>query len=234
MQPAWKAAASLAAAAAIAAPTHPLHPAGHTLLQLSLVHSWGHPHAAAAVDARTAAASQLRRRMREDGVVGEMWVAPHTPVVSVPVEHVNATVQWLTQQEAVHSVGLAAHYAPRNKQARWLVQSGEPATRATPLWDRGLRGAGQLVGVSDTGFDLANCLLNNGELAHGRGTTQLCTDCTLVDFYSPFEWAATGNLRPKTCDQYDPTPSQPSQWSPSPSLLCTLRYPGVETRTRRS
>jgi hypothetical protein len=214
MQPAWKAAPSLAAAAAVAAPTHPLRPSGHALLQLSLVHSWGDRHAATTA-ARTVAVAQLLRRMREDNVVGQMWAAPHTPIVSVAVEHVNATVQWLTQQEVVHSVGLAAHYAPRNKQARWVVQSGEPATMATPLWDRGLRGAGQLVGVSDTGFDLANCLLNNGPLAHGRGTTQLCTDCTLVDFYSPFEWASTGNLRPKTCNQYHPTPSHPTPAAPS-------------------
>jgi len=228
MQPAWKAAPSLAAAAAAsAAPTHPLHPAGHTLIQLSLVHSWGHPThaAAAAAAARTTAVAQLWRRMREEDVVGEMWAAPHTPVVSVPVQHVNTTVQWLTQQEVVHSVGLAAHYAPRNKQARWVVQSGEPATMATPLWDRGLRGAGQLVGVSDTGFDLANCLLNNGELAHGRGTTELCTDCTLVDFYNPFEWATTGNLRPKTCNPYVPYFFNPKPVVPhKPQPYCALYY----------
>ena len=37
----------------------------------------------------------------------------------------------------------------RNKWARGIIMSGQ-ALR-TPLWDRGLTGAGQIVGMADTG-----------------------------------------------------------------------------------
>jgi len=45
----------------------------------------------------------------------------------------------------------------RNKWARGVIQSGQ-ALR-TPLWDKGLTGAGQIVGMADTGNPVCWCWL---------------------------------------------------------------------------
>jgi len=42
-----------------------------------------------------------------------------------------------------------------NDSARWVVQSNQ--TGVTPLWSHGLTGAGQRVGISDTGIDVDMC-----------------------------------------------------------------------------
>lgn len=41
-----------------------------------------------------------------------------------------------------------------NSEARWVIQSGDPQTRATPLHDRGLLGTGQIVTVTDIGLNM--------------------------------------------------------------------------------
>jgi hypothetical protein len=105
----------------------------------------------------------------------------------------------------VHAVGLVARYEKRNEQAQWIVQSGEVDMRT--VWAHGLRGQGQLVGVSDTGFDTTNCLLSNSADGTGMGTTQPCTDCT----YSQFD-NTTGSLvwAPEYCVWTSPECTTPS------------------------
>lgn len=54
----------------------------------------------------------------------------------------------------------------RNDRARWIVQSYEapgPASQATPLYDSGLRGQGEVVGLIDQTPDLQHCLLSDPE-----------------------------------------------------------------------
>jgi subtilisin family serine protease len=81
--------------------------------------------------------------------------------------------------QEVHSVEPTVKRELRNKEAAWITQSGDFETRATPVWDHGLTGAGQLVGVSDSGFDMTNCLLTNDFNTYpGHGSMKLCQDCT--------------------------------------------------------
>jgi hypothetical protein len=42
---------------------------------------------------------------------------------------------------------------PRNDVARWVLQSGDAATTATPFWDAGLIGNGEVAGIADSGID---------------------------------------------------------------------------------
>jgi hypothetical protein len=42
---------------------------------------------------------------------------------------------------------------PRNDQARWVLQSGDASTLATPFWDAGLIGNGEVAGIADSGLD---------------------------------------------------------------------------------
>jgi subtilisin family serine protease len=44
-----------------------------------------------------------------------------------------------------------------NNFARWVVQGGTLEGQTTPLWDLGINGSGQVVGVADTGVDDESC-----------------------------------------------------------------------------
>ena len=88
----------------------------------------------------------------------------------------------------------------RNKEAAWITQSGDFEARATPVWDHDLNGAGQLVGVSDSGFDTSNCLLTNDfDNYPGYGSMVLCQDCTADNVAS--RTAEDGTI---TCDFTSP------------------------------
>jgi len=43
--------------------------------------------------------------------------------------------------------------SPRNDVARWVIQSGDAANMATPFWDAGLIGNGEIAGIADSGMD---------------------------------------------------------------------------------
>ena len=56
-----------------------------------------------------------------------------------------------------------------NNYARWSVQAGGGAGSGgarTPLWDLGLNGSGQVVGVADTGLDDASCFFRDATLGN--------------------------------------------------------------------
>jgi len=152
---------------------------GTTQLQVTLVHSWDTSDEGQATHARMLAALHLRAAA---ALPSTSWLsgASQTPVLQAPLGSLNATVQWLTQQEEVHAVGLVTRYEKRNQEAQWIVQSGDMDART--VWAQGIRGQGQLVGVSDTGFDATNCLLSNSVEGNGMGATSVCTDCTIDDF----------------------------------------------------
>ncbi len=49
----------------------------------------------------------------------------------------------------------APELSSRNDNIKWACQSGIQYT--TPIWDQGLHGEGQIVGHTDSGFDMSNC-----------------------------------------------------------------------------
>jgi len=51
---------------------------------------------------------------------------------------------------ALETAGTAA---PRNDVARWTVQSADAVAMATPFWDAGLIGNGEIAGIADSGID---------------------------------------------------------------------------------
>ncbi len=50
-----------------------------------------------------------------------------------------------------------------NNQTMWVVQSGLYAGQTTPVYERGIKGAGQLIGVMDTGVDADMCYFYDTE-----------------------------------------------------------------------
>ncbi|KAL0485823.1 ABC transporter-peptidase tagC, partial [Acrasis kona] len=71
-------------------------------------------------------------------------------------EHALHTSQWLTSRGHVHWVEVKPPTITNNKYASMLTQSySKPYSH--PLWDRGITGANQIIGVGDTGVDYYHC-----------------------------------------------------------------------------
>jgi subtilisin family serine protease len=79
-------------------------------------------------------------------------------VVDVPaleVREARRLLAALVESERVASVERQLQYAHKNKYATWLTQSGVKNKRS--VWDKGIRGEGQVVGVADSGLDFDHC-----------------------------------------------------------------------------
>ena len=61
-------------------------------------------------------------------------------------------VEQLAQRDDVLAIGLHMPARNYNSQGQWLHQSNQGTPRQTPVWDRGIYGCGQTVGVLDTGL----------------------------------------------------------------------------------
>ncbi|GMH68541.1 hypothetical protein TrRE_jg3824 [Triparma retinervis] len=62
---------------------------------------------------------------------------------------------FMAQQPEVCHVGNKPKIQTFNTQASWITQSGTQGS--TPFYDKGIRGQGQVVQISDTGLDRDNC-----------------------------------------------------------------------------
>ena len=74
----------------------------------------------------------------------------------------NAAVPGLADMDDVQYVEEYPELTYRNGTARWIVQSNQ--TDVTPLYDHGLRGEGQIVGVLDGPPDQRHCSLDEGKI----------------------------------------------------------------------
>ncbi len=92
----------------------------------------------------------------EAGSVKRLQVRVHTAAALRQLAFLDP-VAWLSEPVSRET---------RNDRARWLIQSYEapgPATRATPLYDAGLHGEGEVVGLIDQPPDPLHCLLSDPE-----------------------------------------------------------------------
>lgn len=93
----------------------------------------------------------------EQNPVGERWlivaaVAQRDLVALAECED----VQWVEAEGVV---------TPRNNQMAWTVQSG--SSGQTPIWNRGLRGEGQIIGHMDGRINTSSCYFNDPSNAIG-------------------------------------------------------------------
>ncbi|CAM9326926.1 unnamed protein product [Chrysoparadoxa australica] len=72
-----------------------------------------------------------------------------------PSECVTLLLAVLTAQHEVYRVDIAHRAVPMNFEAAWVSQSG--VRDYTPLWDWGIQGQGEIIGVADTGVDIRHC-----------------------------------------------------------------------------
>ena len=92
------------------------------------------------------------------------------------------------------------HYTS-NKFSRYVTQSyTEPGTSGkTSIWDKGLHGEGQVVGIGDSGLDIGSCFFNDPNNAYGpiaKGVTQEKPNHRKVTQYVPFADGGPGNGNP--------------------------------------
>jgi len=73
-------------------------------------------------------------------------------------------VEQLIQLDTVQYVEQAFEAELRNSTVRWIVQSN--TLNVTPLYDNGLHGEGQIVGVLDGRADQHHCSLDEGKILH--------------------------------------------------------------------
>jgi subtilisin family serine protease len=74
-------------------------------------------------------------------------------------------VGFLSAQPEIARISSQYVVSPFNAVAAPSMQGG-PSSHAVPLWDAGLDGAGQVVGVADTGIDMGSCFFNDPLLPH--------------------------------------------------------------------
>ena len=111
-----------------------------------------------------------------------LHLSPHVAVFSVSEKHLAEAVQFLSR----HPLTLFLENVPllrtSNIEAAPVVQTGSSSSAPTRLWDLGLRGDEQIIGVGDTGLDVKSCFFQSGgSVAAFDG---FCRDCSAADFYN--------------------------------------------------
>lgn len=101
-----------------------------------------------------ASRQRMRQSMQSLGAIVEersMMTGANRLIVDVDT----ASLRALCEMPGVRFVEEAPEAAPRNQSTAWIAQSNIPD--ATSIWDRGLHGENQLVGVIDWDLDETHC-----------------------------------------------------------------------------
>jgi len=109
-------------------------------------------------------AGEWRDLFQQRNIAASIELASHsTAVLKVSgAASLKAAVGLLAQHPRVHWMQEYREIALRNKQAGLSVQSCD-AKRHT-IWHHGIRGAGQIVGIADTGIDHDNCFFRDSTM----------------------------------------------------------------------
>ncbi len=97
----------------------------------------------------------------------------------VPADRLGATADALAALPDVFWVDVEGRRVLYNDTTVWVGQSGVSGGQATPVFDRGIRGEGQIVGYIDTGVDADSCFFRDP--SRGLPPRNECDGGTLVD-----------------------------------------------------
>ena len=109
-------------------------------------------------------------RHLSDTVLGEGRI-----ILSVKVEALGALIATLASHPDVEWI--EEYHPPQllNDDSLWVIQSGNAVSEATPIWDHGITGAGQIFGIADSGLDTDACQMRFSSAASAQtlfNTTQ--------------------------------------------------------------
>ena len=151
--------------------------------------------------ARVEALDELKARL--DGLGARVsWTTPTAPVPQLGLladaDRLPAVLDALRATAGLIWADLQPPVRLLNGDAAWRCQSGVEGE--TPLFDHGLRGEGQVVGIMDTGIDIDHCAFRDDaiELPALNGSNGVAVDpdhrkVLAVDFYwSPRDWPNPG------------------------------------------
>lgn len=130
---------------------------------------------------------------RFSGILHERVDQPHRRRIafSVPVEACYDAVKELAFLPEVAWIQRYPEYKLCNDYSQWVCQSGPYGGQATPLYDHGVKGASQIVGVMDTGADADMCYFYDSAL--GMVTPNAPPDFTqrkVVAYIGPAEYVS--------------------------------------------
>jgi len=63
---------------------------------------------------------------------------------------------------SVRGVDIRHKHKTLNEIAQWITQSGSPNRR--PIWDKSIRGQGELIACADTGLDFDHCMFRDTDI----------------------------------------------------------------------
>lgn len=115
----------------------------------------------------------------------------------VCTQQVEAAIVWLSEQPSVTFVDVARPMVQSDIVATSAIQTGalpDPMTDlrsvegATPLWDAGIDGTGQILAVTDTGVDMDSCYFHDPKFPHILANTSnmyVDAETKATYFYNP-------------------------------------------------
>src|SRR5207247_6363559 len=81
---------------------------------------------------------------------------------TVPAARLSTVLSRLAGLPEVEAVEIARPFRPLNQDAVWVHQSFiGPSPQETPIFDRGIFGCGQTLGLADTGQDYHACFVRD-------------------------------------------------------------------------
>ncbi|HRQ65556.1 MAG TPA: S8 family serine peptidase [Xanthomonadaceae bacterium] len=98
--------------------------------------------------------------------------AQHRLTLAFDPASLRSAVEMLAAHEDVAAISLQWPQQPLNSQGGWLHQSGTPGLR--PLFERGLYGCGETIGVADTGVHVPHCSFTDPD--HPNPAVAVCVD----------------------------------------------------------
>ncbi|MEE8526097.1 MAG: S8 family serine peptidase, partial [Thermoanaerobaculia bacterium] len=107
---------------------------------------------------------------------GERWSRIRMLMSSADVAAVR---DQLARMAGVFWIDLESRRVLYNDTTVWVAQSGTSGGRATPIFDRGIRGQGQVIAVLDTGIDIDMCYF--ADPVRGLPPQNVCNGGTAVD-----------------------------------------------------
>ena len=140
--------------------------------------------------------------------------------VLFPTDKVAAAAEVLSRQSEIFFVERIHHVGLLNDKTAGTIQSGTQghAAAQTPIWEHGIRGEGQIVGLIDTGADANSCYFNGTALpvtnTYTQGTgLQTKTDTThrkiiAYDFLFSCDQYPSGNSNGTACEN----PANHAHW----------------------
>ena len=112
---------------------------------------------------------EMAANRTQEGKPSKQWLriaSPRKLILRLHRQAASETLRFLVQQHETSWIEPRERFFLRNKWSQGIVQSG--TAFRTPIFDRGLRGEGQIIGIADTGIDMNLCFFQDVDVPQAR------------------------------------------------------------------